>query len=72
MGIIRSLAAAALVVGSLASGVAIASAAETGTKTMPDSSVYPPSAPAPVFRTYSHHECSLPSGHCDDRHRVQN
>ena len=39
----------ALVVLSFAAGIATASAAETGTKTMPDSSVYPPPTPPPVY-----------------------
>ena len=57
---------------SLVAGIAGASAAETGTKTMPDSSIYPPPTPRPVFGTYRHHECYLPSEPCDNRHRVQN
>jgi hypothetical protein len=57
---------------SLVAGIAGASAAETGTKTMPDSSIYSPPTPRPVFGTYRHHECYLPSGACDNRHRVQN
>ena len=39
----------------LAAGIASASAAETGTKTMPDSSIYPPRTPAPVFGSGPHH-----------------
>lgn len=50
-------------------------AAETGTKTMPDSSVNPPPTPPPVFnfdvRHPHHHECYLPLGRCDNNHRVQ-
>ncbi len=57
---------------SLVAGMAGASAAETGTKTMPDSSIYPPPTPPPVFGTYRRHECYLPSEPCDNRHRVQN
>jgi hypothetical protein len=53
-------------------GVAGASAAETGTKTMPSSSIYPPKTPPPIFGTRSHRECYLPSEPCDNRHRVQN
>ena len=34
---------------SLATGIAAASAAKTGTKTMSDSSIYPPGTPPPVF-----------------------
>jgi hypothetical protein len=61
-----------LVVVSLATGVAAASAAETGTKTMPDSSIYPPPTPAPVFDSGQHYECYLPSDPCDNDHRVEN
>jgi hypothetical protein len=43
--------AGALVLASLAASIAPASAAETGTKTMPDSSIYPPPTPPPVFDT---------------------
>ena len=57
---------------SLVTGIAGASAAETGTKTMPDSSIYPPPTPPPVFGTYPHDECYLPSEPCDNQHRVQN
>lgn len=64
--------AGALVLASLAAGIAPASAAETGTKTMPDSSIYPPPTPPPVFDTSPRRECSLPSGPCDDNHRVDN
>jgi hypothetical protein len=46
-------------------------AAETGTKTMPDSSVYPPPTPPPVFDV-DHHECYLPLSRCDNNHRVEN
>jgi hypothetical protein len=56
----------------LVAGIAGASAAETGTKTMPDSSIYPPPAPPPVFGTVNHRECNLPSEPCDNRHRVNN
>jgi hypothetical protein len=48
-----------------------AMAAETGTKTMPDSSVYPPPTPAPVFET-DHHWCYLPSDPCDNQHDEHN
>ena len=61
-----------LVIVSLATGIAAASAAETGTKTMPDSSVYAPATPPPVFETGPHHECYLPSQPCDDNHSVEN
>jgi hypothetical protein len=54
----------------LVAGIAGASAAETGTKTMTDSSIYPPPTPPPVFGTVNHHECYLPSEPCDNRHRV--
>jgi hypothetical protein len=48
-------------------------AAETGTKTMPDSSVHPPRY-RPIYN-YFHprrHECALPTGRCDNNHRIQN
>jgi hypothetical protein len=64
--------AGALVVASLAAGIAGASAAETGTKTMPDSSVNPPQTPPPVFDIGPQRECSLPSGPCDNNHRIDN
>jgi len=64
--------ASGLVLISLAAGIAAAGAAETGTKTMPDSSIYPPPTPPPVFGTRRHHECYLPSEPCDNRHSVQN
>ena len=47
----------ALVVLSLAAGIGLASAAETGTKTMPDSSVDAPPTPPPVFDSGRHHWC---------------
>jgi hypothetical protein len=51
-------------------GIGGAMAAETGTKTMPDSSV------KPVFnfdvRHRRHHECYLPLSRCDNNHRVDN
>jgi hypothetical protein len=56
----------------LVAGMPGAIAAETGTKTMPDSSIYPPPTPPPVFSAYQHHECYLPSEPCDNEHRVQN
>jgi hypothetical protein len=52
-----------------------ANAAETGTKTMPDSSIYPPRKHAPVYnwvRPHHHHYCYLPSSHCGNNHRVTN
>ena len=61
-----------LVLISLVAGMAGASAAETGTKTMPSSSVYPPQTPLPVFGTRQHHDCYLPSEPCENRHRVSN
>jgi hypothetical protein len=64
--------AGCLVLVSLVVGLAGASAAETGTKTMPDSSIYPPPTPRPTFGTYQHHDCYLPSEPCNNRHRVQN
>ena len=61
-----------LVLISLVAGAAVASAAETGTKTMPNSSIYPPPTFPPMFGTYRHHQCYLPSQPCDNQHRVQN
>ena len=61
-----------LMIVSLVIGVAAASAAETGTKTMPDSSIYPPAEPAPVFDSGQYYECYLPSEPCDNDHRVDN
>jgi hypothetical protein len=58
--------------GSIVAGIGGAMAAETGTKTMPDSSVYAPSTPPPVFDNGDHHECYLPLSRCDNEHRVQN
>ena len=70
----------------LAAGIATASAAETGTKTFPTSSIYLPRTPSPVWgyghRTHHrpmynyvrhhHHYCYLPSGRCGNNHRVVN
>jgi hypothetical protein len=57
-------------------GIGGAMAAETGTKTMPDSSVNPPPTPPPVFnfavQQRHHHECYLPLSRCDNNHRVDN
>jgi hypothetical protein len=62
-----------LVVISLAVSAFGASAAETGTKTMPSSSINPPPTHPPIFGTYQHRDCYLPSdATCDNRHRVQN
>jgi hypothetical protein len=48
-------------------------AAETATKTMPDSSINPPLTPRPVFnfavRNHHHDWCYLPSDPCDNNHR---
>jgi hypothetical protein len=54
-----------------------ASAAETGTKTLPDSSIYAPAAPEPVYdlRLYPHQHfdgCYMPSDGCDNEYSVQN
>jgi hypothetical protein len=59
---------------SLAASVGMACAAETGTKTMPDSSIYPPRTHhRPLYNYYVHrHECYLPTGRCNNNHRVQN
>jgi len=63
-----------LVMLSLAAGIAAASAAETGTKTMPDGSIYPPRTHhGAVYNFAPHrHECYLPSGRCNNQHRIQN
>jgi hypothetical protein len=57
-------------------GIGGALAAETGAKTMPDSSVNPPPIPAPVFDfvgpNRDHDWCYLPSSPCDNEHRVTN
>jgi hypothetical protein len=68
----KSLLTSGLVALALVTGVAGASAAETGTKTMPSSSIYPPPTPPPVFGTRQHYDCYLPSEPCDNRHRVTN
>jgi hypothetical protein len=64
----------ALVALLLAAGVATASAAETGTKTMPDSSIYPPRTHyRPVYNFVpQQHYCYLPSGRCNNQHRMHN
>jgi hypothetical protein len=62
----------ALVGLSLAAGISVASAAEEGTKTMPDSLRYPPPTPAPVFAPSSHRWCYLPTDRCDDQHDEHN
>jgi hypothetical protein len=62
----------ALVGLSLAAGISVASAAEEGTKTMPDSSIYPPPTPAPVFAPSSHRWCYLPTDRCDDQQDEHN
>jgi hypothetical protein len=51
-----------------------ANAAETGTKTMPDSSIYPPRTHHRPMYNYvrHHHYCYLPSGRCGNNHRVVN
>jgi hypothetical protein len=63
-----------------------ANAAETGTKTFPTSSVYPPRTPPPVWgygpRTHyrpvynyvrhHHHYCYLSASRCGNNHRVTN
>jgi hypothetical protein len=62
--------------GTIMAGIGGAMAAETGTKTMPDSSLYPPPTPAPVFgfdvRNRRHHWCYLPSRPCDNQHEEHN
>jgi hypothetical protein len=57
---------------SIVLGSAAASAAETGTKTMPSSSIYPPPTRPIIFGTYQHYDCYLPSEPCGNRHRVTN
>jgi hypothetical protein len=61
-----------LVIVSLATGIAAANAAETGTKTMPGSSIYSQGTPPPVIYFDEHYVCYLPSEPCDNEHRVQN
>jgi len=68
----KSVLIGAFVAVTLATSMGLAGAAETGTKTMPDSSAYPPQTRAVVFGTQSHHECYLPSEPCDNRHRLSN
>jgi hypothetical protein len=59
--------------GTIVAGIGGAMAAEEGTKTMPDSSVYPLPTPAPVFDdTTDNHWCYLPSEPCDNNHREGN
>jgi hypothetical protein len=57
---------------SFVAGIGGALAAETGTKTMPDSSVNPPPTPRPVLRHRHRHNCALPLSHCNNNHRIQN
>lgn len=61
-----------LVLIALVAGVPAAGAAETGTKTMPDSSIYPPAHSRVYYNHVRRHECALPSGHCGNNHRVTN
>ena len=61
-----------LVIVSLATGIAASSTAKTGTKTMSDSSIYPPGTPPPVFYSDEHYEGYLPSEPCDNEHSVRN
>jgi hypothetical protein len=65
------VAATAIVLG-IAAGIGGALAAETGTKTLPDSSIYPPPTPAPVFNSNDHRWCYLPSSPCDNDHQETN
>jgi hypothetical protein len=62
--------------GTIVAGIGGAMAAETGTKTMPDSSINPPLTPTPVFnfavRNRHHDWCYLPSSPCDNNHRDTN
>jgi hypothetical protein len=65
----------AIVLVCFVTGIGGAIAAETGTKTMPDSSIYPPySRHRPMYNYYvgHRHECYLPSGRCNNQHRIQN
>jgi hypothetical protein len=67
------LAAAAILLGGCIGGANIGVAAETGMKTMPDSSVHAPRH-RPIYN-YAHprrHECALPSGRCGNNHRIEN
>jgi hypothetical protein len=54
---------------SLATSVAVANAAEEGTKTMPDSSVNPPPTPPPTYGTEGIRECPLSNEQCDNQRR---
>jgi hypothetical protein len=63
---------ATMATGAFVVGMGGAMAAETGTKTMPDSSVNPPPTPPPVLDNGDHHECYLPLSRCDNDHRVDN
>jgi hypothetical protein len=56
----------------LVAGIGGAIAAETGTKTMPDSSVNPPPTTPPVFDSDDHRECYLPLSRCGNNHRIDN
>jgi hypothetical protein len=64
----------AVVVFSLAAAIGMAGAAETGTKTMPDSSIYPPLTPhQPEFILREDHRwCYMPSDGCDNNDSEQN
>jgi hypothetical protein len=67
------LAAAVILLGGLVGGPGISIAAETGTKTMPDSSVHPPRyRPIDNYWHVRRHECALPSGRCGNNHRIEN
>jgi hypothetical protein len=74
--IVLGMTAAATGTIAFVAGIGGAIAAETGTKTMPDSSVNPPPTPAPVFDfivpNRNHDWCYLPSSPCDNEHRVTN
>jgi hypothetical protein len=67
---IGSVAAAGLL--TLAMGISVASAAETGTKTMPDSSINPPTYHRVHYNQVRHGHCYLPSEPCGNNHRVTN
>jgi hypothetical protein len=67
------LAAADILLGGAIGGSNMSVAAETGTKTMPDSSVH--AARYRPLYNYVHprrHECALPSSRCGNNHRIEN
>jgi hypothetical protein len=67
------LAAAVILLGGVIGSSSFSVAAETGTKTMPDSSVHAPRyRPLYNYVHPRHHECALPSSRCGNNHRIEN